>query len=97
MPLKIRHRKRSEVPTAPRQTRVNKDIEQLVGEMSKLADGSVLQIELANEKLVRRTKGLITRAAKQLGQSWKHWHEGTNVYADRLTSPSGGTRAKRTR
>ena len=81
MPLQITHRKESEVPAPSSAGSVNPALVILANEMTKLAKGMVLEIETGDEKSVRATKGLITRAGNQLGTPWHHWHVGTTVYA----------------
>ncbi len=81
MPLKILHRKEQEVPKPTAQGKVNRDLEALKAEMAKLKEGMVLEIETGGQKGVRGTKMLVTRASKELGQRWRHWHEGARVFA----------------
>jgi hypothetical protein len=80
MPLKIAHRKEADVPSASSAVG-NDELVQLKSEMSKVAPGMVLEIEAGSERSVRGTKGLITRASKQLGRPFVHWHQGTKVFA----------------
>lgn len=81
MPLKITHRKEEEVPSAGASGKPNEELHQLKTEMSKLAAGMVLEIETGSAKAIRGTKGLVTRASKQLGRPFIHWHQGTTVFA----------------
>jgi len=81
MPLQITHKRDDEVPKPGRTGKVNEDLAALIGEMRKLAAGMVLEIETGSQKSVRGTKTLVTRAAKQLGARWRHWHVGTKVFA----------------
>ena len=91
LPLNITHRNENEVPTPSAQGRVNEDFESLKAEMSKLDSGMVLEINAGNEKAVRGTKMLITRAARLLGSDWTHWSNGTTIYA----RPQASTRRGR--
>ena len=81
MPLKFTHRTLEEVPAPSASGKVNLDLLNLRNEMSKLPPGMVLEIETGDEKAVRGTKMLVTKAANQLGTSWKHWSFGTTVFA----------------
>ncbi|MGE0227488.1 MAG: hypothetical protein AB7I38_03925 [Dehalococcoidia bacterium] len=81
MALKITHRKEEEVPSADVSGKPNAELHQLKTEMSKLAAGMVLEIETGSAKAIRGTKGLVTRASKQLGRPFVHWHQGTKVFA----------------
>ena len=81
MPLKITHRKQEEVPSPGSSGKVNEDLMTVKGEMARLAPGMVLEIDAGNEKAVRGTKLLITKAANQLGSPWRHWNVGTKVFA----------------
>jgi spore cortex formation protein SpoVR/YcgB (stage V sporulation) len=90
MPLNITHRKEDEVPTPSAMGRVNEDLETIKSEMRKLAPGMVLEMDPGNEKAVRGTKMLVTRASTQLGSRWQHWHVGTVVFA----KPAGETRKR---
>ena len=47
----------------------------------RLASGMVLEIETGSADAIRRTKGLVTRASKELGRPFHHWHDGTKVFA----------------
>ena len=60
---------------------------QLKMEMSKLAQGMVLEVDAGSAKAIRGTKGLITRASKQLGRPFVHWHQGTKVFAKPAEAP----------
>src|SRR5687767_10792852 len=79
MPLKISHRNSSEVPKPG--AKPNEDLIILKDEMARIAAGMTLEIEVENEKAIRRTKTLVTRAANELGAKWQHWHMGNMVYA----------------
>ena len=81
MALKISHRAETEVPRAGGAGTVNPDLMVVQTEMAKLTPGMVLVIEVENPREVRGTKLLISKASKQLGTEWKHWHSGTVVYA----------------
>jgi len=93
MPLKITHKPEEDVPTPGRTGKVNEDLVALKAEMLKLGQGMVLEIETGSEKAIRGTKALITRASKQLGTRWRHWHMGTKVFA----KPTGQVRGRRGR
>jgi hypothetical protein len=81
MPLKITHRKEEEVPRPTAAGRINENIEAIKAEMLKLGQGMVLEIETGSERAIRGTKALITRASKELGAKWRHWSQGTKVFA----------------
>ncbi len=81
MPLRIRHLKEEEAPKPTSTGKVNEDLHGLKTEMTKLASGAVLEIEAGSEKAVRGVKALVTRAGRELGSQWRHWHAGTKVFA----------------
>ncbi len=81
MPLEITQRPESEVPKPGRTGKANEDLLTVKNEMKKLASGMVLEIETGSEKSVRAAKTLITRAAKDMGGRWQHWHVGSKVFA----------------
>lgn len=81
MPLRIRHIKAEEAPKPTSTGKVNEDLHAMKSEMTKLAAGGVLEIEAGSEKAVRGVKTLVTRAGKELGTAWQHWHVGTKVFA----------------
>lgn len=87
MPLKITHRKEEDVPAAAAGGKSNEELDQLRSEMSKVAAGMVLEIETGSAKAIRGTKGAITRASKQLGKPFIHWHQGTKVFAKPTEAP----------
>ena len=60
---------------------------ELKTEMSKLAPGMVLEVDAGDARSIRGTKGLITRASKQLGRPFVHWHQGTKVYTKPAEAP----------
>ena len=73
MPLKFSHKRMDEVPTPNASGRINQDLVSIKNEMSKLGGDMVLEIESGNEKAVRSTMVLITKAAKELDTRWRHW------------------------
>ena len=82
MPLRITHRKAEEVAApASKSSRVNDVLTEIMQGLIKLAPGMVLVIETGDEKAIRATKTLITRAGNALGTPIRHWHWGTEVYA----------------
>jgi hypothetical protein len=87
MPLKISHRSEQEVPAPSATGRSNEELFQLKSEMAKVGAGMVLEVDAGSAKAVRGTKGLITRASKQLGRPFVHWHQGTKVYAKPAEAP----------
>jgi hypothetical protein len=93
MPLKITHRKEEEVPRPTAAGRINENLEAIKAEMLKLGQGMVLEIDTGSEKAIRGTKALITRASKELGAKWRHWSQGTKVFA----RPVGGASHRRRR
>ncbi len=87
MPLKITHRKEQEVPAPSASGKANEELYRLKMEMSKLPAGMVLVIDAESTRAIRGTKGLITRAGKQLGKPFVHWHQGTTVFAKPAEAP----------
>jgi len=81
MPLRITQRSESEVPMPTAMGKVNEDVEAIKVEMRRLGSGMVLEIEVGDAKGVRGTKLAISKAAKQIGSSWKHWNAGNRVFA----------------
>ncbi len=59
--------------------------------MLKLRRGMVLEVQTGAGRSVRGIKMLITRAGNQIGRSFRHWHEGTRVFAQ----PKGVVRRRR--
>jgi hypothetical protein len=98
MPLKFRHVREGEAPKPPSTYKPSRDLVAVKGEMLKLSKGMVLEIETGSEKAVRGTKTLVTRAAKDLGARWRHWHVGTRVFAKPMRVAKGvvGRRKKTT-
>jgi len=81
MALKITARREADVPRPTATGKVNEDLEALKAQMAKLPAGSVLEVEVDRGRSPRGVKAMITRAAKQLGATWRHWHDGSKVYA----------------
>ena len=81
MPLRIKHITQEEAPKPSSTGKANKDLFAVKSEMLKLGKGMVLEIETGSEKAVRGAKTLVTRASKDLGAKWRHWHVGTKVFA----------------
>jgi hypothetical protein len=84
MPLKITQRRAEEVPQPSKSGKVNEELQNIKAEMSKLREGMILEIDAGASGSVRSAKSLITRASKELGRPWTHWHQGTKVYAKPL-------------
>jgi hypothetical protein len=82
MSLKITQRRREEVPTPSGSGKVNQDLINIRDEMRRISSGMVLEIDAGTDKAVRGTKMLVTKAANQLGTKWKHWNQGTIVFAE---------------
>jgi hypothetical protein len=95
MPLKITHRKEQDVPAAVGNSEGNAELSQLKMEMSKLGPGMVLEVDAGDARSVRGTKGLITRAGKQLGRPFVHWHQGSMVYAKPAEGRRGAGRPRK--
>ncbi len=86
MALKITHRKAEDVPPPQRgRGQMNKALDQIMRELTKLAPGMVLVIQTEDQRDIRTTKLLITRAANQLGIPVRHWHSGNEVFAGPVT------------
>src|SRR5436309_813944 len=81
MPLKMTHRKAEDVPQPPGAGKGNDDLRSLKDELAKVSTGMVLEVDTGNEQDIRRTKVLITKAGRELGRPFRHWHEGTRVFA----------------
>lgn len=96
MPLKITQRKPEDVPSASATGKVNYDLIALKDEMRKLGSGMVLEIETGGEKAIRSTKMLVSKAAKELGVQWQHWHMGTKVFAKPADAIKRRGRARKT-
>jgi hypothetical protein len=60
---------------------VSQSLAALIGELNRLAPDMVLEIETGDEKAIRATRLLITRAGNELGTPLRHWQVGTKVYA----------------
>ena len=93
MALKINVRKETEVPRPTSTGKVNEEIEALKGKMAGLPSGMVLEVEVDKSKSVRSAKAMITRAARDLGANWRHWHSGNRVFAQ----PKAARRRRRRR
>ncbi len=96
MPLTFTQRQENEIPQPSRQGRVNEELQQVKNELSRLASGMVLEIETGSADAIRRTKGLVTRASKELGTQFQHWHEGTKVFARPTEAPRRRGRPRKT-
>ena len=92
MPLKISQRNENDVPTPSTAGKINEDVEHLKTAMRNLAPGMVLEIEVDSGKAVRGTKLSVSKAAKQIGSPWTHWHVGTMVFARPTESVKRRTR-----
>ena len=92
--MKITHRNEADVPSPSAQGVVNENLLAVKAEMTKLAPGMVLEIDTGSAKAVRSAKMLVTRAAKQMGTEWQHWHNGTMVYAKPRSVSRRGRRPK---
>jgi ketosteroid isomerase-like protein len=98
MDLVFTHRKSKDVPSPNRSGKVNQALTALMREMTKLAPDMVLEIETGDEKAIRATKAMITRAGKEFGTPWLHWHEGTRVFtrpSDPITERGRKQRSER--
>jgi uncharacterized protein YggU (UPF0235/DUF167 family) len=93
MALKISVRKDTEVPKPSASGKANEDLEALRAKMAELPAGMVLEVEADKGRSVRSIKALITRAAKQQGAAWRHWHMGNRVFAQ----PAARRRVRRRR
>lgn len=81
MPLQFTHKKAEEVPAPRPPGKVSQALAALIREMTKLAPDMVLEIETGDEKAIRATRMLVTRAGNELGTPLRHWQVGTKVYA----------------
>jgi hypothetical protein len=95
MPLRFKHVKQEEAPKPSSTGKANKELFAVKSEMMKLGKGMVLEIETGSEKGVRGAKTLVTRASKELGAKWKHWHVGTKVFAKPAQAPKNTPAAKK--
>ena|SRR5947209_3673065 len=96
MPLKFTQRTSEEVPSAGSNGKVNQDLLAIKNEMAKLTSGMILEIETDSAKSVRGTKMLVTKASKELGAQWKHWHVGSSVYAQPVDGAKRRGRPRKT-
>jgi hypothetical protein len=87
MALKMVQRNEDEVPSPNAAGKVDPDFIALKAEMSRLPAGMVLEIVADNERAVRSTKMLVSKAAKQLGSPWRHWNVGPTVFAKPADAP----------
>jgi len=95
MPLRIKHVNEAEAPRPSSTGKANKDLFAVKSEMLKLGKGMVLEIETGSEKAVRGAKTLVTRASKELGTRWQHWHVGTKVFAKPVQTPKNTTSGRK--
>ncbi len=93
MPLKITPRREEDVPPPGRTGKSNEDFTAVRDEMRRLGPGMVIEIDAGTEKAVRSTKMLVTRAAKDLGTTWRHWSAGSKVFA--MPAEAGRRRTRR--
>src|SRR4051812_37765467 len=94
MVLKITQRNEADVPMPNAQGRVNEDLQSMKAEMTKLPSGMVLEVETGSGKAIRSTKMLVSKAAKELGTQWEHWHVETKVYAKPRAAARRGRKPK---
>ncbi len=95
MSLKITQRWAVDVPSPGSSGKVNADLESLKTEMKRIGAGMVLEIQ-PDGKSLRSAKGLVTRASRELGASWRHWSAGGKVYAQPVEQPRRRGRPKKT-
>ncbi|HEY8767734.1 MAG TPA: hypothetical protein VIP09_10830 [Dehalococcoidia bacterium] len=95
MPLRIKHIRQEEAPKPSSTGKANKDLFAVKSEMLKLGKGMVLEIETGSERAVRGAKTLVTRASKELGARWQHWHVGTKVFAKPVQTPKNTTSGRK--
>jgi hypothetical protein len=88
MPLRITHRKEEDVPARSPGGTVSQELRQLEDEMLALGYEMVLEIETGSEMSIRKTKRLVTRAAKRIERPFVHWHSGTKVFAKPAAPPA---------
>ena len=93
MPLQFSHKKAHEVPEPGPASRVTEAFSAIMKEMARVAPGMVLEIETGDERAIRATRMLVTRAGSQSGTPWRQWHVGTKVYAQ----PMEATKRRRER
>jgi hypothetical protein len=93
VPLQFSHKKAHEVPQPPRASRVTEAFSAIMNEMARVAPGMVLEIETGDERRIRATRMLVTRAGSESTTPWRQWHVGTKVYAQ----PMEATKRRRGR
>lgn len=93
MPLKFSHKKAHEVPQPGRASRVSEAFSAIMNEMARVAPDMVLEIETGDERELRATRMLVTRAGCESMTPWRQWHVGTKVYAQ----PMEATKRRRGR
>jgi hypothetical protein len=81
MALRFSHKKADEVPQPPKRGKISEALAAVMRELERVAPDMVLEIETGDEKAIRATKLMITRAGAELGTPVRHWHQGTKVYA----------------
>lgn len=81
MPMKFTQRRAEDVPTGKPGRGLNPDFLVVKSEMARLTPGLVLEIQTSTDNTVRGTKMLVTKAARELGVSWRHWNVGSTVFA----------------
>ena len=96
MSLKFAQRSPQEVPSPGSTGKVNLELLAIKNEMAKLGSGMVLEIETDSISTVRGTKMLITKAARELGTPWRHWHAGSSVYAQPVDATKKRGRPRKT-
>ena len=81
MALQFSHKKAGEVPQPRQRGKVSDAVAAVMRELERVAQDMVLEIETGDEKAIRATKLMISRAGEELGTPVRHWHKGTKVYA----------------
>lgn len=84
VPLQFSHKRAHEVPQPRPASRVTEAFSAIMNEMARVAPGMVLEIETGDEKAIRATRMLVTRAGSESGTPWRQWHVGTKVYAQSM-------------
>jgi hypothetical protein len=93
VPLQFSHKKAHEVPQPARASRVSEAFSAIMKEMARVAPDMVLEIETGDERELRATRMLVTRAGCESTTPWRQWHVGTKVYAQ----PMEATKRRRGR
>ncbi len=75
MALQFSHKKAGEVPQPRQRGKVSDAVAAVMRELERVSHDMVLEIETGDEKAIRATKLMISRAGEELGTPVRHWHD----------------------